>query len=169
VLSAIGPGEYKLPVDVHAPTVCFTDMTSGKQIELEAQVENVEEKFDTTEIHRKTSMEPTVSSRSGSAALKPKSADEESPSRSGERDRLHHCLENAEGDWRHADDRPSTGGFSTRNRGDAGKPVPLPEPEIDRQQAIHHEPAKGLGSNAEEGGRSIFHASRSCGAALLPG
>jgi len=45
----------------------------------------------------------------------------------------------------------------------------FPSPKIDRQQAIHHEPAKGLGSNAEEGGRSIFHASRSCGAALLPG
>ena len=40
--AGLRPGEYKLPVDVHAPTVCFTDMTSGKQIELEAQVENVD-------------------------------------------------------------------------------------------------------------------------------
>jgi hypothetical protein len=42
------PGEYKLLVDVHAPTVCFTDMTSGKQIEVEAQVEIYSQNIDGT-------------------------------------------------------------------------------------------------------------------------
>ena len=56
VVSSVGdaelrPGEYKLLVDIHALTVRFTDVNSGKHIEFEAQVENVEEKFDTTEIH----------------------------------------------------------------------------------------------------------------------
>jgi hypothetical protein len=56
VVSSVGdaglrPGEYKLLVDIDAPTVRFTDVNMFKHIEFEAQVENVEEKFDTTEIH----------------------------------------------------------------------------------------------------------------------
>ena len=43
------PGEYKVVVD--APKVVLTDLKSGKSIQLEAKVENMDEKFDRTEIH----------------------------------------------------------------------------------------------------------------------
>ena len=43
------PGNYTLVFD--APKVRFTELDSGKAIELEAKVESVDKKFDTTEIH----------------------------------------------------------------------------------------------------------------------
>jgi hypothetical protein len=43
------PGEYKVVVD--APKVVLTDLKSGKSITLEAKVENMDEKFDRTEVH----------------------------------------------------------------------------------------------------------------------
>ena len=45
------PGEYKLVID--APKVVLTELNTGKSIELEANVENVDKKFDRTEIHSK--------------------------------------------------------------------------------------------------------------------
>lgn len=43
------PGEYKLIVD--APKVMLTDLKTGKSIELEAKIENTDEKFANTEVH----------------------------------------------------------------------------------------------------------------------
>jgi hypothetical protein len=43
------PGDYKLVVD--APKVRFTEVRTGKSVELEAKVENVDEKFDGTALH----------------------------------------------------------------------------------------------------------------------
>jgi hypothetical protein len=43
------PGDFKLVVD--APKVVLTELKTGKSIEVEAQVENMDEKFDRTEIH----------------------------------------------------------------------------------------------------------------------
>jgi integrase len=52
--------------------------------------------------------------------------------------------------------------FSTADRGDAGKRIPFPEPEIDREPTVHHECAKGLGSHAKEGGRSVPGSEQNC-------
>lgn len=43
------PGDYKLVVD--APKVVFTELKTGKSVELEAKVENMDERIDKTEIH----------------------------------------------------------------------------------------------------------------------
>jgi hypothetical protein len=43
------PGDYKLVVDV--PKVIFTELRTRKSVGLAAKVENVDEKFDKTEIH----------------------------------------------------------------------------------------------------------------------
>jgi hypothetical protein len=43
------PGDYKLVVD--APKVVLTELRTGQSIELEAKVENMDEKVDNTEIH----------------------------------------------------------------------------------------------------------------------
>jgi len=43
------PGEYKLLVD--APKVRFTELKSGKEVEIEAKVEAEESKFEHTMIH----------------------------------------------------------------------------------------------------------------------
>jgi hypothetical protein len=43
------PGEYKLVVDM--PKVVFTELKTGKSIELAAKIENVDEKFANTQIH----------------------------------------------------------------------------------------------------------------------
>jgi hypothetical protein len=45
------PGDYKLLVDTHNPKVQFTEVNGGKTIELEAKVETVETKFESTAIH----------------------------------------------------------------------------------------------------------------------
>jgi hypothetical protein len=45
------PGDYKLVVG--GPKVVLTEIKTGKSVELEAKVENVDKKFDTTEIHSK--------------------------------------------------------------------------------------------------------------------
>jgi hypothetical protein len=45
------PGEYKLVVDTHDPTVLFTEERTGKEIPLEAKVETVAEKYEHTSIH----------------------------------------------------------------------------------------------------------------------
>lgn len=43
------PGEYKLVVD--APKVRFTELKSGKSVDLEANVESGDEKFTDTAVH----------------------------------------------------------------------------------------------------------------------
>lgn len=43
------PGDYKLVVDV--PKVIFTELKTGKSVELAAKIENVDEKFANTQIH----------------------------------------------------------------------------------------------------------------------
>ncbi len=43
------PGEYKVAVD--APKVVLTELKTGKSVELEAKIENMDEKFDRTEVH----------------------------------------------------------------------------------------------------------------------
>ncbi|MBZ5618895.1 MAG: hypothetical protein LAQ69_09260 [Acidobacteriia bacterium] len=42
-------GEYKLIVD--APSVRFTELKTGKSVELEAKIEDGDEKFDQTAVH----------------------------------------------------------------------------------------------------------------------
>lgn len=44
-------GEYRIVVN--GPKVVFTDVRSGKEVELGAKIENVEKKFGTTEVHTK--------------------------------------------------------------------------------------------------------------------
>lgn len=44
------PGDYKLVID-DAPKVVLTHLKSGKTIELQAKVEDMEEKFERTEVH----------------------------------------------------------------------------------------------------------------------
>ena len=43
------PGNYTLVFD--APKVRLTELDSGRAVELEAKIESVDKKFDTTEIH----------------------------------------------------------------------------------------------------------------------
>jgi len=45
------PGDYKLVVG--GPKVVITEIKTGNSIELQAKVESVDKKFDTTEIHSK--------------------------------------------------------------------------------------------------------------------
>ena len=45
-------GDYKMQVD--ASKVTFTELKSGKEIEVNAKIETVESKFDRTSIHSKT-------------------------------------------------------------------------------------------------------------------
>lgn len=45
------PGNYNLVVDSHDPKVKFTEVSSGKTIELEAKVEVTDRKFDSTQIY----------------------------------------------------------------------------------------------------------------------
>jgi hypothetical protein len=45
----LSPGEYKLIVD--APKVSFTEVRTGKSVELEAKVETADEKFSQTAVH----------------------------------------------------------------------------------------------------------------------
>jgi len=52
------------------------------------------------------------------------------------------------------------GGVSAPDRGDAGKRVPVPESALNRQQTAHHESAKDVVGNVEEGWRSILRTLR---------
>ena len=69
-------------------------------------------------------------------------------------------LEDINRHWRYAIDQCGSGGVPASDGGDARNRVPVSQPDNDRKEAVHDQPAQGLGGDAEESGRAVFRAVR---------